>query len=135
MPTFLKKIFFVFVFITFTACNTYDELTVDTQKLYPYNTPKFTNWEQQNHIKLEEAYKIHLKNVDNSKKPNGYPMCYAYDTFYIFSNTTNLHKLGKFNLSGIWVHAQTGEVKVMNLHSGSSFTTNGFIWSCYRGEK
>ncbi len=43
-------------------------------------------------------------------------------------------KTVEFNLSGVWVNADTGEVKVVIIRPEESFDTEGHIWSCYVGD-
>ncbi len=95
------------------------------------------NGNLQKKIKLEEFYELHLdyasKNQDQIKlKSNkGYPLYYVYGEYYIFSTVTYVRKMGRMNLTGIGVDANTGKLKFINIPSEENYTTEGKIWCSY----
>jgi hypothetical protein len=115
-------------------------MRINKSKAIAYNSKDFVEWESSKKIKMEEAFKTHLDYIKKNKekiklkKENGYPMSYAYDDYYVFSTVTNIHKLGEFNLTGIWVNAITGEVKLVKIPPEENFSTNGHFWTAYIGQ-
>lgn len=141
------RIFFQYCSLIFLLnCNNhnYSKMKIDKSKAVAYNknSPIFQKWESTKKIKLEEAYRLHLdfssinQEKINLKSTSGYPLFYAYDDFYIFSTVSYVHKIGIFNSSGIWVNANTGDVKYIEISKDENFITDGSIWlTSYNGEK
>ena len=136
----MKKII-ISILIIISACQNNNTMKIDKNKAYAYQTEAFDKWEQSKKIKLDEAFKIHceyLKTRDkifkNTDKNKCYPLSYSYDNYYVFSSVTNIHKIGKFNLSGVWVNADNGKVKFVKIEPEESFNTEGHIWTVYTGD-
>lgn len=114
-------------------------MKIDGNKAIPYMTKEFDTWEKSVRISLKQAFKIHyeyvLKNFDDVDRNTfkGYGLSYAYEDFHVFSTITNVQKLGVFNLTGIWVNAESGEAKYVRLSRDNSFNTEGFLWKIYLG--
>ncbi len=137
----MKKVILL-ALVLITGCQKYSAIKIDKNKAYAYQSEAFEQWEQTKKIKLEDAYKIHLEYVQTCKesfknlnKETGFPLSYAYDNYYVFSSVTNFQKFGEFNLSGVWVNADTGEVKVVRIKPEENFETNGHYWITYYGSK
>ncbi len=133
----MKKVTLLMLIII-SSCQKYNDMKIDKNKAYAYQTEAFDQWEQSKKIKLDEAYRIHLEYIQTHNKSfkkkdrqNGLPLSYAYDNYYVFSTIINIQKLGRFNLSGVWVNADTGEVKVVRLKREDSFETDGHYWISY----
>lgn len=135
------KIIIISILIITSACQNNNNMKIDKNKAYAYQTEEFDKWEQSKKIKLEEAFKIHCeylkthdKTLKNTDKYKSYPLSYAYDNYYVFSSVTNIRKIGKFNLSGVWVNADNGEVKFVKIDHEESFSTEGHFWISYIGD-
>ncbi len=135
----IKNILLITILSLMVNCKSENDINIDTDNLYPYGTKKFKQWENSKKIKLKEAFQIHykysLEHLKDSKKSGfkGYPLSYSYGNFYVFSTVTNVHKLGEFNLTGIWVNADTGEAKEIIVPAKENFKTS-FYWVNYYGQ-
>lgn len=56
-----KKIFYIFIILIISCCQTTSEVKIDKNKAYAYTTAEFEKWESSKKIKLKEAFKIHYK--------------------------------------------------------------------------
>lgn len=132
----MRNIYFLIVF-TFFSCKQENDIKIDENKIVAYGTEQFVLWQGSKKIKLNQAYDIHLKYLLNKNIKTSlehiktYPLSYCYDNFYVFSSVTNIHKFGVFNLSGLWVDANSGEINFIDIPSTESFDTGGFIWKYY----
>ncbi len=136
----MKQKIILLIVAIISSCHNNNPIKIDKNKTYAYQTEEFSRWEHSKKIKLNEAHKIlyeylktHHESFKNTDKQTGYPLSYAYDNYYVFSSVTNIHKLGKFNLSGLWVNANTGEIKVVKIEPEKNFDTEGHIWTFYTG--
>lgn len=135
-----NSVFLILILLLVIGCDfktTRSDMRINKSKVIAYNTEDYNKWEASKKIKIEEAFKIHFdyakknKGKIRLKNDNGYPLSYVYHDYYVFSTVMNIHKLGKFNLTGIWVNAITGEVKLVKIPPEENFSTNGHFWTAY----
>ena len=87
--------------------------------IYIYRTEEFRKKEQSLKISLDMASGIYKKYLIDNEKMNDDVFCVLdiiYDDYYVFKTHSDPYSLktGDYNLSGIWINGNTGEIKNVN---------------------
>ncbi len=118
----------IVLFLLFSSCNTSEVIPLNEDKAIQYGTDAFYEWESTKEIKIDEAYEIfktHLSenpDIDIHESFKVGVLGFIYDDHYVFSTVHNNLKMGKFNLTGFWVNANTGEIRFKQTKSSITYT-------------
>ncbi|TWP27980.1 hypothetical protein ETU08_09695 [Apibacter muscae] len=101
-----------------------DNKNIKKEEFYVYGTSEFVEKEKGMKISLEEATQIYAEYIyhlqKNKKDTINCNLDIIYKDYYIFSPFLYNAKTGNYNLSGIWVNGNTGQIKKIktekNLH-------------------
>lgn len=106
------KVYYNILFITLISCtNMSNKDNLEQLNIIHYGTEAFKNFENNAPIKKEKAREICISFCDQKKIIGGNsPLFFIINGSYVFSPYYN-SKIPEVTLTGIWVNANTGEVK------------------------
>lgn len=119
----MRKIVVICIVIII-SCNNIK--TPESMNVICFDTEEFIDFERNAKINKEEAWLLQIEYCQQNNLEWGSPLYFVLDGNYIFSEYV-IPKMNRAGLNGIWVNANTGEVKKVEKKT-EVIQSKGYHW-------